>query len=456
MQKTIPPEVKHILKTLASNGFKACIAGGAVRDMLLGCPAEDFDIVTTASNKDIQAIFKDKTIKTVGNTFHICLVNAVEVASCRSTESNTSFPETDLGKRDFTINSMAWDPLSQTIIDPFSGRTDLAEKIIRFTQDPDTRISEDPLRMIRACRFAAKINGSLDPEACHAIQKNKALVPQKTAFERIRMEILKAMVCKTPSVFFRYLRRTGLLAYILPSLDRCFDLDGGPHHGETVFDHCLLTGDALSPKRPLLRLAGFLHDIGKYDAAEIKDGQLTFPGHEKKRQAVIEDLQRLKFSIKEITYIDALISVHMRPLKEDTTPKAVRKILARLEQKDLTYQDFLRMRIADKKANLNPSKRPYTLSDIRTRVKKFRNELFNHSGNGAVLRIKDLAVTGKDIMDILDIPQGPRVGEVMAHLFEKVLEAPELNQPAQLRQLALSFSRQRTRNEKTSHSPEEG
>ncbi|MFO7885112.1 MAG: CCA tRNA nucleotidyltransferase [Desulfobacteraceae bacterium] len=450
MHKAIPTEVENILKTLASNGFKACIAGGAVRDMLLGCPVQDYDIVTDASISEIQKIFKDKTIKTVGSTFHICLVNAIEVASCRSTESKTSFPETDLGKRDFTINSMAWDPLSQTIIDPFSGRTDLAEKIIRFTQDPDTRISEDPLRMIRACRFAAKINGNIDPDACDAIQKNKNLVPQKTAFERIRMEILKAMICKTPSVFFRHLHRTGLLAHILPSLDRCYDLDGGPHHGETVFDHCLLTGDALSPKSPLLRLAGFLHDTGKYDAAEIKDGQLTFPGHEKKRQAVIKDLQRLKFSIKEITYIDDLISVHMRPLKEDTSPKAVRRILAKLEERHLTYQDFLRMRIADKKANLNPEKRPYTLSEIRARINKFRNELFNHNGNGAVFRIKDLAVSGKDIMDILDIPQGPLVGEVMAHLFEKVLENPELNQPEQLRQLALSFNRQKPRNGKTS------
>lgn len=431
---------KHIINKLTQNGFKACIAGGAVRDMIAGEVPADFDIVTNAGLDEIQKIFKHEKVKKAGKSFTVCMVDKIEIASCRTYDNadktDDVFPDKDLGKRDFTINSMAFDPLSKKIIDPFSGRKDLKNKIIKFTGNPEDRIAEDPLRMIRACRFAAKIKGSLAFSSLAAIEKNKELVCTDIAFERIRLEILKAMEYHKPSIFFYTLNAAGLLEYVFPCLDRCFNLDGGPHHDETVFDHCMIAGDALSPKKPLLRLAGYLHDVGKYDAAVLKDGKLTFAGHEKKNKMVVSDLKKLKFSIREIDYIDSMIYVHMRPLAEDTTPKAVRRILALLEDRGISFRDFLRMRIADRRGNL--AKQPYTFHEIRIRLEKFTAELYG-DGNPA-FALRDLAITGSDVMAILDIPPGTEVGKILEYIFEKVVDDPCLNNSNDLKQLVATLS----------------
>lgn len=460
----------NLVKHLNSNGFKAYFAGGAVRDMLLGKTSRDFDIVTNAPMEVIPALFRGKTVKTVGKSFSVCIVEGVEVASCRfknkpheqynkpgeqhlkdytchvQTHGTTTFPEDpdfpqcDLACRDLTINSMAFDPLSNTLIDPFAGQRDLNLKMIRFTGDPEERIGEDPLRMVRACRFISALQGTAAPSTLSAIRKNaRLLMDGNSALERIQPEIVKAMTHKKPSLFFKALHTAGLLKLIFPSLNRCVDLEGGPHHGETVFEHCMMTGDALSPHRPLLRLAGYLHDTGKYDAAVIKEGQLTFAGHEKMGHQVIHDLEKLRFSISDIRYIDAVIKTHMRPLREDTTPRAVRRLLAFLKSHDITWQEFMRIRIADKSANL--AKSPYTMTDIKVRISIIQKEMYHTKGTAFTLR--DLALNGHEIMEILNIPPGKTVGKIMKQLFEMVLDNPELNRHTTLKGYLVESYKQR-------------
>jgi len=271
--------------------------------------------------------------------------------------------------------------------------------------------------------------------AIDAIKYNIKKLYPKIAPERIRIEILKAMNHKTPSIFFKNLHLTGLLKLTIPSLDRCFDLDGGPHHGETVFEHCMLVGDALCYKRPLLRIAGYLHDVGKYDTACIKNGRLTFLNHEKYLKNIENDLQKLRFSTKEIEHIKSITRVHMRPLTHETTPKAVRKLICFLEKHKVTYKEFMRLRIADKAANL--AKRPYTISEICIRLSKIKQELGNDKNS--VFNIKDLDISGHDIMKILNINQGTDVGKVIKYLFNKVLDEPYLNSYSQLKKLARNF-----------------
>jgi len=420
-------QVLDIIHILGKKGYKAYIVGGAVRDYLLNRPPGDADILTDAPAAVIKALFAQT--RQVGKTFPVCLVNGVEVASCRAGKNSDSFPAADLGLRDFTINSMAWDLVSGTLIDPFNGKKDLTEKIIRFTRDPGERILEDPLRMVRACRFAGQLDGSLSGETLAAILMYAPLISEKVAGERIQMEVIKAMAMEKPSRFFLSLRATGLLARILPCLDRCAVLDGGPHHGETVFEHSLMVGDALPANRPIFRLAGFVHDAGKFDAARIKDGQLTFAGHETHVDAIRTDLEALRFSTRDQAHMLALVRAHMRPLTEKTTPKAVRRLLAMLDSYGLSFRDFLRMRIADKKGNL--AKQPYTLSDIRIRLAKILREV---SGRTA-LNINDLDISGTDIMDLLQMAPGPEVGRIKERLFERVLEDPSLNTRQLLEQL---------------------
>lgn len=424
--------IRFILDRFKKNGFQAYIVGGAVRDIMLQRTPDDFDILTQASIEEIQTLFSDQKVKTIGKAFPICIVNGVEISSGRTKFDISNFPESDLAKRDFTINAMAYDPLLKKIIDPFNGRKDLEDAVIRFTKDPEKRIREDPIRMIRACRFTAMIDGDLSLSSLEVIFACKELL-DRVAKERIHHEIIKALGLERPSLFFTALKKTGLLSKIFPSLDRCHDLDGGPHHGETVFDHSMLVGDALSPRFPVLRLAGFLHDTGKFDAAKITDGKVTFAGHENHTRAVVHDLTRLRFPVKDIAYILSLIKTHMRPLTDRTTPKAARRLLAMLDKYDLGYQDFMRMRIADKKGNL--AKKPYTLSQIRIRLKK----LFIEMAGRTAFRMNRLEITGNDIIQLTGIAPGPGIGKMKQMLFEKVLDDPKLNNLYELKKLCLSL-----------------
>lgn len=472
-----------IVKKLADNGFKALFVGGAVRDMFIKDmmneyvqQLSDFDILTNAPIEEITRVFAEERVKKVGKAFAICMVNGVEVASCRSelpvksslllneasrlpldSQSDLSksskngyyFPECDLAHRDITINSMAFDPLTGKVVDPFGGKRDIKDRIIRFTGNPDERIAEDPLRMVRACRFVSLIEGTIEPATISAIIRHRSMVMDRddnqnivtgtVAPERVRHEILKAMAHKRPSLFFRALHSCKLLELIFPSIFRCAELDGGPHHGETVFEHCLLTGDAISPRNPTLRLAAYLHDAGKYDAAFIKDGYLTFPDHEKMVDSVVNDLYKLRFSNEEIVFIAAVIRTHMRPLTSDSTPKAVRRLLAFLKENNVAWQTFMQMRIADKSANL--AKKPYSPEEINLRVGKIRQELkgCKIKGVGVALSVKDLRVSGDDIMKILNIPEGPEVGKIMNYLFECVLDEPSLNSFDALVELVMQY-----------------
>ncbi len=423
--------INYIIKRLQENGFSGYIAGGAVRDVILEKKPKDFDVLTNASMDQVSSVFADQKIKKVGKTFPVYIVNGIEISSGRAGFDKANFPESDLAKRDFTVNAMAYDPIIKKIIDPFKGREDLKNRVIQFTNNPEKRIKEDPLRMIRACRFTAMMDGYIAHSSFKAILDLKDLLDSAVAKERVGHEIIKAMALEKPSRFFKELHKTQLLSKIFPSLDQCHDLDGGPHHGETVFEHCMLVGDAISPKFPVLRLAAFLHDAGKFDAAKIKEGKLTFPGHEKHTKTVVNDLARLKFSFKDIIYIKALIQSHMRPLTHETTPKAARRLLAMLDSHDLDYKDFMRMRIADKKGNL--SKNPYTLSEIKIRLKKLFMELSDQSG----FNINMLKIKGDDIARILGIPFGPEIGRIKHILFEKVLDDPELNNYHDLEKLCL-------------------
>jgi tRNA nucleotidyltransferase/poly(A) polymerase len=430
-----PLPVENIISTISHTGFKTFFVGGAIRDFLLGKSPADYDIVTNCPLYTLQALFRREKTKVAGKSFPVLLINDVEVAPPRSEGQSAPFPETDLGARDFTINSMAMDPASGHIIDPFNGRKDLENSVIRFTQDPARRIEEDPLRMVRACRFKAAIEGRFSADTLQAIKKNASLITTASAPERLRLEIMKAMTIPRPSCFFRALKEADLLQYLLPCLDRCVNLDGGPHHGETVFEHCLMVGDALSPREPLLRLVGFLHDAGKFDAACMENNLLTFKGHETMKGAILSDLETLRFSTRELAFVDAMVSVHMRPLTEESSPKAVRRLLAFLAEHHISHRIFMKMRIADKAANR--AKSPYTLSEIKVRLKKIYDAQTEHQQRKFTR--SSLAINGNDIMNLLDRAPGREIGSILDHLFEQVLDDPSLNTVDKLKGLVLDF-----------------
>lgn len=439
IDETLMNDQKHdiikLIKTLNENGFEAYVAGGAVRDFISGGTISDYDIVTRARPEKILEIFRKKKAYIAGKAFRVCYIGSVEIATYR--DKNGYFSDSlreDLKRRDLTINSMAMNLETGKIIDYYGGKKDLKKRIIRFTENPEKRIQEDPLRIIRACRFLAKYQGTFSEATFSAIQKNNTLI-KTIAPERIKTELIKAMMVKTPGIFFNALYDSGILRYFLPSLHHLVGLDGGPHHDETVFEHVMLAGNAIQPGKPLLRLTAFLHDTGKKEAFKIMEGKPVFHGHEKKTDALENDLKRLKFSNRERDFILNLVHVHMRPLDRDTSPKSVRKLLADLSVKNLSWYDFLHLRIADRKGNLK--KKPYSFSELKIKIRKIKDEV--EKTENPAFSIRDLEITGSDLIREFNFAESPVIGNILMYLFNMILEDPELNKRERLLDLTAEY-----------------
>ena len=424
----------HIIDRLCGCGYHAYVVGGATRDMLSGCDPKDVDLVTNASPKEIELLFQGHDVKKVGKSFGVIVVDGNEVATFRhdvytgldARACQVTFAgsiEEDLSRRDLTINAMAFCDVSGDLIDPHNGREDLKKRIIRFVGNPEERIQEDPNRIVRACRFLAVIDGRFERKTYEALRACGHYVRDHVAPDRLRKEILKAMKIRRASRFFCALHDIGALPHIFPSMEACYNHPHGPHHLEDVFDHLMICGDVISEKHPLLKLTGYLHDVGKPTQFKYNPdkGHHTFWEHAKTGSAMVgNEMRRLRFSNKEVDYVSALVATHMRSVR-GLSPKAVRRLLRTLNRDGIDFKDFLRLLLADRTANL--AKAPFEICD----VKKMLN-IFAEENEGGTFSVRDLKVTGKDVMGILKIPSGPQVGTVLNQLFERVLnEGRELN-----------------------------
>jgi len=430
----------HLIAILKAAGHDAYIVGGAVRDKLQGKLPEDVDVATSATPEQVQYALGQFFIdtKVVGESFGVVLASGIEIATFRRDIHNgigdknctveyAKTIEEDLSRRDFTINAMALDPTRNEIIDPFCGWDDLNRKTLRFVGEPSDRILEDPNRMIRAARMMAKLGmkSGICPATLKAIVEHRDLVRTHVAPERIRLEIMKAMKLERPSLFWWWLRAFGILEIILPELDDLWDWPGGKHHKETVWEHSMLVGDAISPKFPLVRLAGYLHDIGKAPCWCPVDG--NFLGHQVAGSKMAEDrLLELKFSLRETERVVTLIRMHMRSIFQ-SGPKAIRRLLVDLQNGHVSYCEFVRLVIADHNGNLGQT--PYSFREIKKIILALEAEQINFF---AANRPSDLKINGNDVMKTLDLRPGPQVGMVLRKLFGYVDEDPERNERGHL------------------------
>lgn len=230
---------KHVIERLHLHGYQAVIAGGATRDILLGITPNDIDIATSATPDEVESIFAH-TIP-VGKQFGVIIVIEgkfqMEVATFRedSKESDGRRPdsvtfssmEADAQRRDLSINGMFFDPMTEEIHDFVGGKSDLEAGVIRFIGDPQERIDEDKLRMLRAVRFAARFGFSMDGLTKEVIKKNAHLVTTVSA-ERIKAEMDKMLKCDKPSVAIELMHELGLLAHTLPEVDILWGVDQSP------------------------------------------------------------------------------------------------------------------------------------------------------------------------------------------------------------------------------------
>ena len=432
-------DATEIINRLCKNNYEAYLTGGAVRDLFLGKNPSDEDVTTNATPDEIEKLFPHSKINTVGKQFLVTIVDNIEVATYRSDkncniigkDATKTFAcetiEEDLARRDFTINAMAFCPYTGDTIDLYGGRKDLSDGTIKFVGTPKDRILEDPCRILRACRMAALIYGFIEPNSLKAMKENSYLVKIVIKPERIRLEILKAMKSDFPGIFFNYLRQIDLLEYIFPSLYKTISCDGGQYHGETVYAHSIIVGNSMKSSKKagdihgLIRLAGFLHDVGKPQAIlENKEG---FHFHEIIGAKNIEkELFILRFSNIEIEYITNLIRLHMYSFSDDISNKSIRRFLIKLKNNNITYQDWMRLKIADRIGNMKKEK--FSIQKIKDYFNKVEDILTEKE---FVSKLALLKINGQDVMEITKRKPGKEIGIILNQLLDIVIEDPIQN-----------------------------
>jgi len=320
---------KEIVARLQQAGFAAFWVGGCVRDFLLGREPQDFDIATDAKPEQVEKLFH-KTIP-VGRKFGVVIVveggQQFQVATFRAEADYQdgrrpekivfANAEADASRRDFTVNGLFYDPLTEKIHDWVGGKKDLHAKILRTIGAPEARFGEDHLRLLRAVRFAAQLNFEIEPETFAAIQKLAPKIKIISA-ERVRDELLKLFRPPHAARGLVLLRDSGLLEPILPELMATIECDQSPdfHPEGSVFNHiCLMLEKMPADASESLPWAVLLHDIAKPVTAEREaaTGKIHFYGHEKVGADMAEKmLQRLKFSNQQIEEIVACVRNHMQ------------------------------------------------------------------------------------------------------------------------------------------------
>jgi tRNA nucleotidyltransferase (CCA-adding enzyme) len=415
----IPAFVLSIIGRLNDAGFKAYIVGGAVRDFLLNRPVADWDVATSASNDEIGSVFHDvrhfslkhETVTLVYEGIHF------ELTTMTGAGLPSKIIEEDLGHRDFTINAMAFDHSKGLIIDPNNGTGDLNKRIIRAVGDPVERFTEDPLRLLRAIRFTVELGFKIEPGTMKCIH---GMSPQiaRTAGERIRDELMKILLTPWPSSGFRLLASSGLLKAFLPELTDCLLKRQNSCHRYTIFRHIMETVDRIEPD-PALRLAALFHDIAKPVARTRVNGEFHFYGHAEKSALLTgEIMERLRFSREMIRQVTNLVTHHMVEYDSRWSDGAVRRVIRRFSPDPVNL--LLSLRRADLSAHGTTSRDLDLLSELEGRIKALSQEFT--AGN-----IRDLALNGKKVMDILALSPGPEVGKALEFLMEKVTDQPDLN-----------------------------
>ena len=332
----------EIVRTLRDHGHQAFFAGGCVRDLLLGREPADYDVSTDATPQQVMQIFPQTFA--VGEQFGVVLVpqsggatgvlarqgerskGAIEVATFRSDVGYsdgrhpdqvrfTKDPREDVERRDFTINGMLLDPVTNEILDFVGGRDDLKAGIVRAIGDPERRFAEDKLRMLRAVRFAARFDYKIDPATMEAIQKLAPKIHQVSS-ERVREELTKMLTEGRARRAFELLDTTGLLPEVLPEISAMKGVEQPPqYHPEgDVFVHTLLLLEKLpAGVSKTLAWGALLHDVGKPPTFRVAPDRIRFDGHvEVGVKMAAEICRRLRFSNDETDQILALIDNHMR------------------------------------------------------------------------------------------------------------------------------------------------
>jgi len=433
IEKKLSPATLSVLKKFHQKDQAIYLVGGAVRNFLLGQPIKDLDFATSATPKEIQTLFPKSFYDNNYGTVKIPhRQGQIEITTFRQEADYKDYRhpdkiawgksiKEDVTRRDFTVNALALGiPAGKKdfhleLIDNFSGQEDLKKGLIRAVGDPQERFREDALRLLRAIRFACQLNFEIEPKTLAAIKKQASLI-RNISGERIRDEIFKIITGDQVEKGFELARKTNLANYLLPELVKGYKMEQKGHHLWGVWKHSLLSAQYCPSRDPIVRLAALIHDIGKPVVIKEINGERTFYNHEVVGALLARRIgQRLKLAKKDLNKLVILVRYHQFSVSEKQTDKAIKRFIRRVGKENIP--DMLAIRTGDRLGS-GAKETSWRTEAFKRRLIEVQKEPFS---------IKDLKINGHDVMKTLNIPPGPRVGQILAAIFEKVEEGQTPN-----------------------------
>ena len=427
--------LRSLSNLYSSNGYDFYLVGGAVRDGILDIPTKDFDFTTSAPPEESIKMLNDAGYKTtkVGIAFGTIELqlkeNSIHITTYRKDtyENSSRNPSiesaadlnTDLSRRDFTINSIAYSINENELLDPFFGLKDLSLGIIKTPDDPIISFSDDPLRMLRLCRFISTHGFSPDDDTYTAMRNNVERI-KIVSVERIRDELNKLLLGNDAPMGIRALVESGLSSYIIPEINELKMEVDPKHHHKDVYEHSL---EVLSgvPPRLSLRMGALLHDIAKPNTKGIENGKVHFRHHEVVGARMTKKiLKRLKYDNKTIEDVAQLVEQSARPhtFKMGWTDSAVRRYIVdaghMLEDLNALVRADVTTKNKQKKQEIHQ-----TLDEMEKRIEEVK-------AKEELSKIRP-ALSGDEIMEHFNIQPGPKVGVIMKALYEQRINDGEVS-----------------------------
>ncbi|MDR3554201.1 MAG: CCA tRNA nucleotidyltransferase [Syntrophobacteraceae bacterium] len=414
----VPRDVLKAMERISRAGFEVWLVGGAVRDFLLGIEPRDWDLATSAGSKEIVSLFP--AVIPVGIRHGTVQVHTrtrdIEVTSFESPGKSGILD--DLARRDFTVNSMALSYPDGVLLDPNAGREDLRRGVIRAVGDPRARFLDDPLRIVRAARICGIYGFRIAPATFEAMKEDAAKLEQISG-ERIREEIIKILTSSNLSMAFGLLRQSGALARILPALDAAGARELHEGAGVSILDHtlsCIIN----CPGRIRLRLAALFHESGRSrplsGRGDPRSGSSSI---------AVETMKGWNMSSRLIDEVSTLVGHQICEEAFAWGDARLRRFITQVGPELLN--DFIALGQAESLSGGWPQ------AGGKEQMDRLAARMKNQLGLISAFSIRELALGGKDIMEILGIGPGPEVGNVLKHLFDLVQEDPGLNTRESLR-----------------------
>ena len=426
MQFNLNSDVSFILEQLNKNG-NGFLVGGAVRDLIMGRDPEDYDFATDIEYSRLKKIFADYSPKEVGAHFGILLIKvngkSYEIARFRKEKGvyNSRHPkeikfidniDEDLARRDFTMNALAYSE-KIGVIDLYGGKTDIKNGIIRFVGDPNLRIEEDALRIMRAFRFISKLGFILDKKTAEAIHKKRKFL-NKISKERIFDELSKILLGSYAKKALCEMKKLGILGFIIPEFKQMKTFKFGSFKEKNnLFSHIVDTV-SLCQSDLITRLAALFHDLGKINTRVIDaKGNFFYYGHEKESALIAEEkLRHFKASNDIVFSVRNLILNHMI-LEKDLSIKELKKFIMGLGEKNMIRLFDLILANTNSKNDFDKEKGQVLINRLKNRIEEIEKM-------GKIPDIRDISISGVDLINLGF--EAKEIGKIKNEIYDLILD----------------------------------